>query len=169
MMSDFSIALAIWLKVEGAYSNDQGGTYAGVTQDCYDRWRRLHGLGQQSVRNVTATEVAAILKEEFWDALNLGALPQPWATFCLVECGNLPWRMPIKIMQGILSWLGYYGGAIDGDVGPATVDACRQAPARQDMAIMGCVGHYATQSNPDLFQGFKRRLAVLRQACLEDN
>src|SRR5579859_5852270 len=154
-MADFSAALAVWLTVEGGASSDAGGTQSGVTQSSYDGWRRKHNLPAQSVFKITPSEISSVLKDEYWTPLNLGALPQPWATFLLVEGGNLPWRDAVKIAQNELAWMGLYDGDIDGDVGPEMIQACKLAPNMIEIAIHGVLAHYATDSDPRLQKGFR--------------
>ena len=165
-MADFDKALAVWLTIEGGYTNDAGGTDHGIAQATYDAWRRRHGLGTRTVANITPTETASVLKDEYWQPLNLGVLPQPWATFLLVEGANLPWRDAVKIVQNELAWLGKYDGEIDGDVGPETITACKTFTDIEP-AIHGTLAHYATNGNSRYQKGFRNRLRILRQAILE--
>ena len=167
-MADFNVALAVWLTVEGGYSSDAGGTNHGIIQGTYDDWRRRHGLAPQPIAKISPLEVAAVLKDEYWTPLNLGALPQPWATFLLVEGGNLPWRDAVKIVQNELAWMGVYAGEIDGDVGPETIQACKSLPNMVEIAIHGALAHYATNSDPRDQKGFRDRLKIVRQAIEEE-
>jgi lysozyme family protein len=166
-MADFAAALAVWLTVEGGYSSDAGGTEHGIIQSTYDAWRRKHGQPAQSIVKITPTEVSSVLKDEYWTPLNLGALPQPWATFLLVEGGNLPWRDAVKIAQNELAWLGLYNGDIDGDVGPEMIQACKLAPNMIEVAIHGVLAHYATNSDSRIQKGLRNRLKIIRQAVEE--
>jgi lysozyme family protein len=166
-MADFAAALAVWLKIEGGYSPDAGGTEHGIIQATYDHWRRSHNLVPQSILKITPTEVSQVLKDEYWSPLNLGSLPQAWATFLLIEGGNLPWRYAVKIAQNELAWMGLYSGDIDGDVGPEMIQACKLAPNMIEVAIHGVLAHYATNSDPRLQVGFRNRLKILRQAVEE--
>ena len=163
-MADFNIALAVWLQVEGGHSTDAGGTDHGIIQSTYNDWRRKHGLPPRPVANIAASETASVLKDEYWTPLNLGVLPQPWATFLLVEGGNLPWRDAVKIVQNELAWMGVYSGDIDGDVGPEMIQACKSLPNMVEIAIHGVLAHYAVNSDPRLQRGFRDRLKILRDA-----
>ena len=166
-MADFDKALAVWLTVEGSYSPDAGGTEHGIAAETYANWRRKHGLPPQPITKITPTETSAVLKDEYWLPLNLGSLPQAWATFLLIEGGNLPWRDAVRIAQNELAWMGLYCGEIDGDVGPEMIQACKLAPNMIEIAIHGVLAHYATNSDPRLQMGFRNRLKILRQAVEE--
>jgi lysozyme family protein len=165
-MADFDKALAVWLTIEGGYTSDAGGTEHGIIQETYSNWLRARGLTPKSVTKITPTEIAAVLKDSYWTPLNLGTLPQPWATFLLVEGANLPWRDAVKIAQNELAWAGKYDGDIDGDVGPEMISACKAAPD-VDTAIYGALAHYATNGDSRFQKGFRNRLRILRQAIQE--
>lgn len=161
-MADFAKAFAVWLTCEGSVA-------AGIEQGVYDKWRRSWGEPTQAVSKITDIETQKLLREIFWNAENYSVLPQGWAVFCLVEGSNLPYRAAVKIMQNALAWLGFYDEQIDGVIGPSTIAACQKAPARQDAAIVACLGHYAVDSSMNLQKGFRRRLEVLKGACAEQS
>jgi lysozyme family protein len=160
MGADFAKSFAVWLVCEGSEP-------AGIEQTTYDEYRRRHSLPPQPVAKITDAETQGLLREFYWQPYRLGGLPQPWATFCLVEASNLPSGAGVKIAQASLAWLGVYDGQVDGDVGPLTIEAAGKAPTRQDVAITAALGHYAVSSPENIQRGLRRRLAVLRQACLE--
>lgn len=76
---NFDVALRYVLGHEGGYINhpdDPGGpTNFGVTQRVYDSWRLREGQAKQSVRKITADEVAAIYRRQYWDAVCGDDLP----------------------------------------------------------------------------------------------
>lgn len=78
-MDNFEHCLSITLKWEGGYSNhpdDPGGpTMKGVIQKEYDAWRKKHGLRTQPVKRISETELRAIYRAEYWDAMKCGDLP----------------------------------------------------------------------------------------------
>jgi lysozyme family protein len=79
MRENFEQALRLVLVHEGGFVNhpkDPGGaTNKGVTQRTYDAWRRNSGRGPQSVVNITVSEVSAIYRRQYWDAVRADDLP----------------------------------------------------------------------------------------------
>ena len=75
-MTDFDRALAFVLQAEGGYVNnpaDPGGaTNQGVTQAVYTAYRARLGLGWQSVRFISATEVRSIYYAQYWLPVTAG-------------------------------------------------------------------------------------------------
>jgi lysozyme family protein len=84
-VSNFDTCLQFVLQEEGGYVDDPrdpgGATNFGITQYTYDKWRTKKGLPVRSVALITQDEVAAIYKEEYWDANNLEPMPQVWQLF----------------------------------------------------------------------------------------
>ena len=74
MKDNFAACLAAVLRYEGGFVNhpaDPGGaTMKGVTQAVYDRFRRTRGLTPQSVRLILDSELQAIYRLQYWDAVN---------------------------------------------------------------------------------------------------
>lgn len=59
-------------------TNDGAYTMGGVTQGTYNRWRRLHGLGNADVCvNLTREQAKQVFKDLFW--VQSGADRMPWA------------------------------------------------------------------------------------------
>lgn len=79
MRDTFASVLPLVLKHEGGYvnhPNDPGGeTNKGITWRTYAAWRRSQGLPEQSVRHITDSEVRAIYKAQYWDAVRGDDLP----------------------------------------------------------------------------------------------
>lgn len=67
------------LAHEGGYSNhkdDPGGaTMKGVIQRVYDGYRDRHGLKRQPVRSISDSEISAIYKTQYADAIKFDRLP----------------------------------------------------------------------------------------------
>ena len=72
-------SLALVLAHEGGFSNhpdDPGGaTMRGVTQAVYDATRQSRFQAAQSVRHITADEIASIYDQQYWDRANCDRLP----------------------------------------------------------------------------------------------
>jgi lysozyme family protein len=79
MKQNYKTSLAAVLKYEGGYvnnPNDPGGaTNKGITQGTYNYWRKKNGLPIQSVKNISQSEVEAIYKKDYWDAIRGDDLP----------------------------------------------------------------------------------------------
>jgi len=77
----FRRSLEFALKWEGGFSNhpnDPGGaTMRGVTQAVYDGYRGAHGLGKQSVKNITDGELQEIYLNNYWKPARCNELPWP--------------------------------------------------------------------------------------------
>lgn len=79
MKENYQSSLAAVLKYEGGFSNhprDPGGaTMKGVTQHVYDAWRKKRALPPRSVRNIDQSEIEAIYRRDYWDAICGDDLP----------------------------------------------------------------------------------------------
>lgn len=79
MKTNYAKCLQVVLTFEGGYVNhpkDPGGaTNFGVTQKVYDSYRKRNKKQPQSVRHIDKTEVQAIYKEQYWDAVKGDKLP----------------------------------------------------------------------------------------------
>lgn len=79
MKENYQSSLAAVLKYEGGFSNhplDPGGaTMKGVTQHVYDAWRKKRALPTRSVRNIDQSEIEAIYRRDYWDAICGDDLP----------------------------------------------------------------------------------------------
>ncbi len=76
---NFDRCLSITLKWEGGYSNhpdDPGGpTMRGIIQREYDAWRKKNGRRPRPVRQIEESELQAIYRDEYWDAMGCDELP----------------------------------------------------------------------------------------------
>lgn len=122
----FSGALARALVHEGGYVNhpaDPGGaTNKGVTQRVYDGWRRRHGKAIRSVRSITADEVSAIYRAQYWDVVRGNELPAGIDYFLFDGGINSGPSQAVKWLQRAL------GVNADGQIGAVTLDALRTHP-----------------------------------------
>ncbi|TSJ64621.1 hypothetical protein FO470_05010 [Starkeya sp. 3C] len=124
--SSFDEALKRVLVHEGGYANhpaDPGGaTNRGVTQRVYDGWRRRKGQKTRSVRSITATEVAAIYRQQYWDAVRADDMP-PGVDYVVFDGAvNSGPAQAVKWLQRAL------GVVADGTVGAVTLAALEKHP-----------------------------------------
>jgi len=121
MQSTFEDALSLVLVHEGGYVNhprDPGGaTNKGITWRTYAAWRRSRNLEPQSVKLITDEEVAAIYKQQYWDAVRADDLPAglDYAVFDFAV--NSGPARATKFLQRIL------GVQADGNIGVLTLRA----------------------------------------------
>lgn len=77
---NFERCLANTLREEGGFSNhpkDPGGaTNKGVTQKVYDAWRTTNNMGRRHVLEIADSEVRAIYRQNYWNAVNGDRLPK---------------------------------------------------------------------------------------------
>lgn len=105
--SNFPNALARTLKHEGGWVHnllDPGGeTNFGVTQRVYDGFRAKAKLQQQSVKNITQEEVAAIYRFQYWNAVHGDELPTG-VDFAVFDAGVMSGpKRAIKWLQSALN------------------------------------------------------------------
>lgn len=125
MIENLEPSMRWMLAHEGGYVNhpkDPGGaTNMGVTQRVYDFYRRGRGLPQQSVRGISADEVSAIYKKQYWDAVRGDELPSgiDYAVFDFaVNSGTKRAAMELQKVLGVTS---------DGIIGMQTLAAAQDA------------------------------------------
>lgn len=129
MRDNYEACLARSLAWEGGYSNhpkDPGGaTMRGVTQRVYDGWRRHNGKSPQSVRDIANAELQAIYRELYADKIVFDRLPA--GVDCAVFDGaiNSGPAQAAKWLQRAL------GVVVDGNIGPATIDAAQAHPNKR--------------------------------------
>ena len=127
MKDNFASSLAAVLVHEGGYVNharDPGGaTNKGVTQTVYDDWRAKQGLEKRSVREIEQSEVAAIYRKQYWDAIRGDDLPSG-VDYCVFDFAvNSGVKRAARFLQEALLV------SIDGQIGPITLKAANDAPA----------------------------------------
>lgn len=129
---NFSGSLLAVLRHEGGKvddPNDPGGRTAyGVTQAVYDAWRRQQGLAPRDVWSITPSEISAIYRKQYWDAVRGDDLPSgvDYAVFDFAV--NSGPARAIKFLQREV------GAAPDGKLGPATLAAVNAADPRRIVA-----------------------------------
>lgn len=126
MKENFQSALKQILIYEGGYvnnPNDPGGaTNKGVTQAVYNAWRKARKQAPQSVKLISDTEVAAIYKRDYWDAIQGDNLASglDLATFDLAVNSGV--GRASKMLQQAA------GVDQDGIIGPKTIAAANKNP-----------------------------------------
>lgn len=123
---NFDRALSLVLASEGGYVDDPhdsgGRTNKGVTQRVYDAWRRGRGLAPRSVRFVASSEVAALYRRQYWDAVRGDDLPAGVDYAVFDEAVN---SGPVRAIRDLQAALGV---AMDGHPGVVTLGAARTLP-----------------------------------------
>ena len=123
MRSNLDNAMKWMLAHEGGYVNhpkDPGGaTNLGVTQRVYDFYRKRKGQSQRSVRAITADEVAAIYKEQYWDAVRGDDLPDGLDYAVFDYAVNSGPKRAIMELQRVI------GAGVDGIPGMETLGKAR--------------------------------------------
>lgn len=119
--ANFSKCLTFVLQEEGGYVHDPrdngGATNKGVTQAVYDDWRSHHGLKSQSVRLIVDPEVAAIYRQNYWNAVKGDDLP-PGVDYAVFDFAvNSGCNRAARYLQACV------GVAQDGRIGPMTLSA----------------------------------------------
>lgn len=166
MKANLENALRLVLKHEGGFVNhpaDPGGaTNKGVTQKVYDAYRKRKGLGTQSVRGITADEVAEIYKRQYWDTVKGDDLPSGLDYAVFDYAVNSGPRRAIQDLQREL------GVTPDGIVGQLTLAAIAgqdvfglidRLCARRLRFLRG-LKHYKTFG-----RGWERRVAEVAEAA----
>lgn len=162
MQSNFPQCLAFVLKSEGGYVNhpaDPGGrTNLGVTQKVWEDWVG-HPVTEADMRALTPTDVGPMYKAKYWDMIKGDDLPEgvDYAVFDLAV--NSGTNRAAKTLQQAL------GVTADGQIGPATIAACKAAdPGEVAQAV--CAARLAfLQSLPTFAtfgKGWARRVAEVQ-------
>lgn len=168
MKNSFEEALALVLRHEGGFVNhpdDPGGaTNKGVTQATYDAWRKRQKLPPRSVRSITAAEVNAIYRRDYWDKVKADDLPAgvDYAVFDFAV--NSGPSRAIKFLQRVL------GVTDDGKIGPITMAALSDFPPGYVIAEL-CDARLAwlkrLKTWPTFGKGWTRRVVDVERAALE--
>ena len=163
----FKRALPLILKHEGGYVNhprDPGGaTNKGVTQATYNSYRARVGLPRRDVRQIEDGEVAAIYRQQYWDAIRADDLP-PGLAYCVFDAAvNSGPARAVRWLQKLI------GAKQDGIVGNETLSLVANKPAQtlinqfcdHRLAFVRRLRHF------DAFgRGWERRISEVRAQAL---
>lgn len=125
----FKRALAIVFGSEGGYvwhPLDRGGaTNYGITESTYAVWRQKCALPQQPVKFITIDEAQAIYRRNYWEAGRCSQMPMPIALVHFDAAVNHGVHTAARLLQKVA------GVIQDGEIGPATMAAIKQADPQQ--------------------------------------
>jgi lysozyme family protein len=163
MKENYPQALKQVLKYEGGYVDhpkDPGGpTNKGITQAVYDAWQKKNGLPTQSVRNISDAAVAAIYKQQYWDAISGDDLPSgvDFAVFDFAVNSGV--SRAAKYLQAVV------GVTQDGQIGPQTIQATKtfvaMAVTNKRLAFMQSLSIWSTFG-----KGWSARIADVKNQIL---
>jgi lysozyme family protein len=167
MRDRFTACLAETLRWEGGWSNhpaDPGGpTMKGIIQRVYDAWREKNNKPRQSVRFITADEVEAIYRENYWALVRGDELP-PGLDLAVFDFGvNSGPARAVRYLQGVL------GVPADGHMGPITLKAAADADTRETVAKLMAARRKFLRQIPyrkPFLAGWLRRCDGIEQACI---
>jgi lysozyme family protein len=161
----FDARLAVVLSHEGGFVHHPrdpgGGTKFGITRETLSR-SRGRPVSIDDVRNLTEVEAGGIYRRFYWDVVQGDDLPRGLDLAVFDLAVNSGPSRAVRMLQGILGVEG------DGLIGPATLNAARQANAvdairRLTRARLGFLARLATW--PVFGRGWRRRaLAIERDA-----
>lgn len=165
--ANFGKSLSMVLVHEGGYVNDPhdpgGATNKGVTQAVYDSWRKSHGKPVQSVRSLTAEELAGIYKLLYWDRIRGDDLPSgvDYAVFDFAVNSGV--HRAAKYLQAVV------GAAGDGIIGGGTLAATERFGAKAAINAL-CNKRMGFLRGLKIFwrfgKGWSRRVEDVRVAAL---
>lgn len=132
--SNFKPSLALVLAHEGGFVNhpkDPGGaTNQGVTQAVYDAYRKYNGAKVQSVKLITAVEVADIYNKQYWRLVRGDTLPCGF-DYAVFDFGvNSGVSRAVRYMQRLV------GVDDDGVIGFKTISAVEAAARANEEALI---------------------------------
>lgn len=161
----FELAFNELLLIEGGKSGDAGGTNFGVDQATLNAFCDKHQMTRFSVNKLTTTMAGAIYRENYWVPLNIAQLRPDFGLTLFIQAVNLPWREAVRIMQGVLMRRGAYSAQIDGEVGPATIQATfSMAEGTIEAALDGYAADYAIDQGKDRHGLIVGRLQKIAEA-----
>lgn len=133
----FDACLAFTLAQEGGYVDDPddpgGATNMGITLATFQHWDHDPALGPSDVEDMTRATAAAIYGALYWNALRGDALPAGMDLSAFDFGVNAGPRRSAELLQQAL---GFAETAIDGCIGPATLQAARMADAAEVVATL---------------------------------
>lgn len=100
-----------------------GATMMGITHRVYDAWRTSRGMPVRDVRQIEDSEIAAIYREQYWKLVRGDELPAG------LDLAVFDFGVNSGPVQAIRSLQRALGVNIDGQLGVATIAACKAADA----------------------------------------
>lgn len=164
---NFAKSLAMVLVHEGGFVHDKfdpgGATNKGVTQAVYDSWRDSHGQPEQTVKNMTDSELAGIYRLLYWDRARGDDLP-PGVDYAVFDFAvNSGVSRAAKYLQAVV------GVAADGIIGRQTIAAVANKGAANTINAL-CAKRLGFLQGLKIFwrfgKGWSRRVADVRAAAL---
>src|SRR5262245_12267137 len=167
--SSYHEALARLLVHEGGNDDDPrdpgGRTSRGILQREWDVWRRSHPGLPADVWRAPQDQVAAIYRQNYWNALRCDDLPAG-VDYAVFDYGvNSGIARAAKVLQRMID----ANLAVDGEIGPDTIATARAAPAASLIARI-CDERLAflqgLRTWPTFGRGWSRRVQDVRAAAL---
>lgn len=171
-MANFAPILEHTRILEGGWTIDQGGkTMYGVTEATLKEYQKSTGrLAGVSIRALTWPQASEIYRARFWNPIKGDLIrSQNLAAAVFDYAVNSGPGKAVKDLQRVLKTLGYYSGAIDGGLGPVTLQAANNAGERAVAPLMSIRLQFMkdlAKADPakygDDLQGWKNRLSRLQ-------
>lgn len=173
MRSNFDRCLAETLAHEGGWADDPrdagGATNFGITFATYRAWKK-RPITKAELRNISDAEVAAIYRQNYWDAVRGDDLPAGLDLVAFDAAVNSGVSRGAKWLQSAL------GVTADGMIGPQTIAAAKAAhpEAVIDRAISARLAFLRVAKNtktgallwPTYGKGWTRRVESVRETAI---
>jgi len=155
----FARAIGIVFKLEGGLvddPHDNGGvTNHGISATAYP---------SLTIAALTKDQAAAIYRRDYWDRCRCAELPWPLALALFDAAVNQGAATAVRLLQRSL------GAAIDGVIGPATLEAVQSAAAEELLGryLARRAKRYAEHPDwPHFGMGWMTRLFTIQRECLK--
>lgn len=161
----FERSLRHVLAMEGEYSNDPydpgGPTYKGITLGVLAKWRGVTVDAASRAQWITALKaiddatVHDIYHARYWQPASCALLPEAIAAMHFDAAVNHGVGGAIRLLQAAL------GVAVDGDIGPQTLQAARSQPESSVIARYGALRRARYRALPHFWRfgrGWLRRV-----------
>lgn len=135
----FEQALTTILRFEGGYVNDPddpgGATNKGIIQKTYDSYRRVKGLDERPVRQITDEEVREIYERDYWRAVRCDkfSATHGYSALAHFDCAvNQGSFLASKLLQNAINVTHEKDVIkVDGIIGPKTLQALSELDDRK--------------------------------------
>lgn len=172
MKANFDACLAKTLSHEGGWADDPrdagGATMKGITIGTYRGWKG-RAVTKAELRAISDAEVAAIYRQNYWNAVRGDELPAGLDMVAFDAAVNSGVSRGAKWLQTAV------GAAADGMIGPATIKAANMAHAQTaiDKACDARLAFLKVSKNtktgallwPTYGKGWSRRVADVRDTA----